>query len=228
MRDGYAGSGPGSITPDGCAVQLWQRLPVGIEPDIIAQAVPPRATILELGAGVGRVTHPLLEQGFRVTAVDESAEMLSHIRGVPTVHGAIEDVRLGRTFDVVLLASYLVHTGDRELALRFLETCRVHAGPTGCVLIQRRPQETPDEVSRQAIIGAGGVARVVSSELVKDGVWQALVEYVFPDATWTHTFTYRPLSYQGFEDELSVAGLAVDRYLTDDRTWVQCRSIFAR
>ena len=222
MRDGYVGTGPGSITPDGCAVQLWRRLPVGAEPEVIAHAIPPRATILELGAGVGRMTHPLVEQGFRVTAVDESAEMLSYVHGAQTVHSTIEDLRLGLTFDVVVLASYLVHTGDRGLARAFLETCRVHAGSTGQVLIQRRPQETPDEVSRQANLGAGGVARVTSSDLVGDGVWQARVEHVFPDATWTQTFIYRPQSYQEFEDELSSAGLHVDRYLTEDRAWAQC------
>ncbi len=58
MRDGYEGTGPGAITPDGCAVELYARLPVGDEPDIIAAAVPAGAHILELGSGVGRVTHP--------------------------------------------------------------------------------------------------------------------------------------------------------------------------
>jgi len=36
----------------------------------------PRGAILELGAGVGRITHPLLELSYRVTAVDNSPEML--------------------------------------------------------------------------------------------------------------------------------------------------------
>lgn len=40
MREGYGGTGPGAITPDGCAVDLYARLPVGDEPDIIAAAVP--------------------------------------------------------------------------------------------------------------------------------------------------------------------------------------------
>jgi hypothetical protein len=35
-RAGYAGTGPGEITPDGCAVELYARLPVAAEPDIIA------------------------------------------------------------------------------------------------------------------------------------------------------------------------------------------------
>ena len=154
----------------------------------------------------------------------KSAEMLSYVRGTQTVCSTIEDLRLGRTFDVVLLASYLIHTGDPGLARRLLDTCRVHAGPSGRVIIQRRPQETPDQLSREATIGAGGVARVVSSAFIGGEVWQAQVQYVFPDATWTQTFTYRPLSYQKFEDELSAAGLHLDRYLTADRSWAECSS----
>src|SRR5688572_25560640 len=79
MREGYEGTGPGAITPDGCAVELYSRLPVRDEPDIITAAVPAGAHILELGCGVGRMTHPLLERGFTVTAVDESAEMLDRV-----------------------------------------------------------------------------------------------------------------------------------------------------
>ena len=70
MREGYEGTGTGAITPDGCAVEVYTRLPIGPEPDIIAAAVPAGAHILELGSGVGRMTHPLLERGFTVTAVD--------------------------------------------------------------------------------------------------------------------------------------------------------------
>ncbi|MBW5424432.1 SAM-dependent methyltransferase, partial [Streptomyces sp. BG9H] len=33
MREGYEGTGPGAITPDGCAVEMYARLAVGDEPD---------------------------------------------------------------------------------------------------------------------------------------------------------------------------------------------------
>src|SRR5580658_2226641 len=38
------------------------------------------AAILELGAGSGRVTIPLARDGFHVTAVDRSPEMLARLR----------------------------------------------------------------------------------------------------------------------------------------------------
>ncbi|GGZ43369.1 hypothetical protein GCM10010387_42090 [Streptomyces inusitatus] len=113
MREGHRGTGPGIITPDGCAVELYDRLGVGPEPDIITAAVPAGATILELGSGAGRVTHPLVERGFAVTAVDESPEMLERVRGARrTVAAPIERLALGEEFDVVTLASFLIHTSD--------------------------------------------------------------------------------------------------------------------
>src|SRR6186713_67753 len=108
-RPGHDGSGPGDITPDGCAVDLYLRLPVDDEPDVIAAAAPPPATLLELGCGVGRVTRALTARGYAVTAVDESAAMLDHVTGARTVRSPIEALDLAETFDVVLLGSFLVH-----------------------------------------------------------------------------------------------------------------------
>lgn len=74
-------------------------------------------------------------------------------------------------------------------------------------------------------IGPGAVAGVVSSEPVGAGVRQVCVEHVFPDATWTQTFTTRDLSHRQFADELVAAGLRLDRYLTGDRSWALCRRV---
>ena len=40
MREGYSGTGPGVITPDGCAVELYSRLSAGNESDVIEAAAP--------------------------------------------------------------------------------------------------------------------------------------------------------------------------------------------
>lgn len=77
----FPGSGPGPQTLDGCSAEFWKLLPAGAEPSLIASTVPSGGSILELGAGVGRVTYPLLELGYRVTAVDNSSEMLAEISG---------------------------------------------------------------------------------------------------------------------------------------------------
>ncbi|MFF1395531.1 class I SAM-dependent methyltransferase [Streptomyces sp. NPDC058287] len=221
MREGYGGTGPGAITPDGCAVDLYARLPAGEEPDIIAAAVPAGASILELGSGVGRMTHPLIERGFTVTAVDESAEMLERVRGARTICSPVEALDAGGTFDVVLLASFLVHAGDVAVRQGMLDTCRRHVADGGCVLIQREGPDYHTNLPRERVDPSGFTVRIVSAEPVGDGVNSVRAEYEFPDAAWTHTFLARPLTREQFEEALAQAGLKVDRYLTDDQVWVR-------
>ncbi|MFD5452541.1 class I SAM-dependent methyltransferase [Streptomyces sp. NPDC003470] len=221
MREGHQGTGPGAITPDGCAVELYSRLPVGTEPDIVAAAVPAGARILELGCGVGRMTRPLLERGFDVTAVDESAEMLEQVCGARTVCSPIEHLDLGETFDVVMLASFLVHAGDVEVRRGLLDACVRHVSESGCVLIQREGADYHTNVPRERVDPSGFTVRIVSAEPVGEGVNSVHVEYEFPDAVWTQTFRARPLTEEQFEEALAAAGLRVDRCLTEDGTWVR-------
>lgn len=221
MREGYQGSGPGAITPDGCAVELYARLPPGDEPDIVAAAVPAGARILELGSGVGRMTHPLLERGFTVTAVDESPQMLERVRGARTVCSPVEALELGETFDVVMLASFLVHAGDAEVRRGLLRACARHMADDGCVLIQREAEDYHVNVPRERVDPRGFTIRIAYSRPVGDGVRQVRAEYEFPDASWTQTFLARPLTREQFEEALGEAGLKVDRYLTEDRMWVR-------
>ncbi|MFF2654484.1 class I SAM-dependent methyltransferase [Streptomyces sp. NPDC058045] len=221
MREGYQGTGPGAIAPDGCAVELYARLTAGEEPEVVAGAVPPWAHILELGSGTGRITHPLLDRGFTVTAVDESAEMLAHVRGARTVRSPIEDLELGERFDAVLLGSYLVHHGDPRVRRGLLDTCRRHVAEDGCVLIQREGLDWHRRIPHERTDPRGFTVRTLSAEPVGDGVNALRIEYVFPDAVWTQVFRSRPLTREEFESTLAEAGLAVDRYLTEDGTWVR-------
>jgi len=119
-------TGPGAITPDGCSVELYALVPARDEPGIIDAAAPRNASILELGCGAGRVTHPLLALGHSVVAVDESPEMLAHVRGARTVAARIDGLELAELFDVVVLASHLVNVPDDDLLAAFLATCASH------------------------------------------------------------------------------------------------------
>lgn len=221
MREGHKGTGPGAITPDGCAVELYARLPVGDEPEVIAGVAPAGARILELGSGVGGVTHPLIERGFTVTAVDESAQMLERVRGARTICGPIEGLDLKEKFDVVLLGSFLVHAGDPEVRRGLLATCLRHVADDGFVLIQREGEDYHTDVPRERVDPRGFTVRTASAEPVGGGVNAVFVEYLFPDGEWTQTFRARPLTKEQFEEALGAAGLKVDRYLTEDRVWVR-------
>ena len=97
--------------PDGSPVGLYTILaPLG-EAELVHDCVPAGEAILELGCGAGRITHGLLALGHPVVAVDQSEEMLSHVRGAETVLADIESLHLDRSFRAVLLASNLVNAG---------------------------------------------------------------------------------------------------------------------
>ncbi len=139
LSEYQTGTGDGVITPDGCAVDVYALLPAGREPQVIHDAIPAGASILELGSGAGRVTHPLVALGHPVLALDESAEMLAHIQGAETIQAPIEGLSLGRRFDAVVLGSHLVNTPDVEQCREFLRTCARHVTPGGVVLIEQAP-----------------------------------------------------------------------------------------
>lgn len=70
--------------PDGSPVSLYLALPGGAEAQLIHEAIPESADVLELGCGAGRVTRHLVKLGHAVTAVDNSPEMLAafpHVAG---------------------------------------------------------------------------------------------------------------------------------------------------
>ncbi|GLZ77982.1 methyltransferase [Actinorhabdospora filicis] len=216
------GSGPGPITPDGCAVAVYTALPSTGEPEIVHAAVPAGASILELGSGAGRLTRDLVALGHPVTAVDESPEMLAHVRDAETHLGDIAVLRLGRTFDVVLLASFLVNTYREDLRAAMLATCRAHVAPGGCVLIQRH---LPSYFAVSTSERYGVRISTLAVDHPEPGVVAATLEYRIGEKVWTHSFQERLLSEVELEECLAEAGLAVDAYLDRDRTWLRARAV---
>ena len=239
------GTGPGVITPDGCAVELYRVLPAMGEPEVVHAAIPAGAGILELGAGAGRVTRRLVALGHPVVAVDESAEMLARVRGADahqdgsgpgstastspgkasvgaeTVRARIQDLDLGRRFEVVLLASFLVNTDDGDLRRRFLEACRRHVGEGGCVLVQRHPPAWFDEAVEGERTDGGITFRLRDLSRPGPGLLAATAEYQVGERVWTQTFTAERLDDEALAAALAEAGLAVDAYLTGDGSWVR-------
>ncbi|HLU73723.1 MAG TPA: class I SAM-dependent methyltransferase [Nonomuraea sp.] len=217
-----SGTGSGPITPDGSPVEFYKLVPVGAEPDIVAGVVPAGGSVLDLGAGVGRVTHPLVERGYEVVAVDESAEMLAEVRGAETVRSRIQDLRLGRRFDGVLLASHLVHTADEAGRQGLLEACARHVADDGAVLIQWLPPEAHDaQAPGQGRTDGGFRIELAALERVAPGVVNATMRYRHGEHEWTQSFTSRRLSDEELARALEEAGLRLAGFLTKDRGWVK-------
>ena len=212
-----SGTGPGPITPDGCAVDFYALLPAMGEPEIVHAAVPPGAAILELGCGTGRLLRPLAALGHPVLGVDESPDMLARIPDLPTVRSTIEELRLDRTFGVVLLASNMINA-PAAVRQEFLATCRAHVSPDGVVVLQQHQPDwfttaAPDELV------VGGIRRVIRSVERAGTHLTVTIEYQVGDRVWTHTFSPCPISEQQLTAGLATAGLTFGQWLTDDRTW---------
>lgn len=208
------------VTRDGSPVELYARLPSMGEPELVHDAIPPGATVLELGAGAGRMTHRLLELGHPVTAVDDSAEMLARIRGAATVHADIVGLDLGRTFDCVLLASQLINVDDDVERAGFLATCARHVAPNGVVILQRYAPDWADDPRPSDTVTGGLRTRVVDPRREAERL-HATVEYELDGRRWTHgPFISRILADDELESRLYVAGLRLDRWLDDRRSWL--------
>ncbi|UBU17704.1 class I SAM-dependent methyltransferase [Nonomuraea gerenzanensis] len=216
------GTGPGPITPDGSPVEFYSMLEAGDEPGIVAGVTPPGGSVLELGAGVGRVTHPLIDLGFEVVAVDESPEMLARVRGARTVVAQVQELRLGERFDTVMLASQLVNTADDAARQALLAACARHVKPGGAVLIQWMPAEAHDRWHAGMGREDGDVSITMAAvEEVSPGVYHATMRYTYgDDRVWTQSFASKRLTDGELAAALEAEGLRLDRFLTEDRTWV--------
>jgi SAM-dependent methyltransferase len=80
--------------------------------EVLAYAGRPIRTALEIGAGTGKATRMFARRAIAVTATDPDAAMLTELRKhvpttVATVQGALEDLALTSTFDLVFAAASL-------------------------------------------------------------------------------------------------------------------------
>ncbi|WP_405150250.1 class I SAM-dependent methyltransferase [Sphaerisporangium sp. NBC_01403] len=216
------GTGPGVITPDGSPVEFYALLEAGDEPEIIRAVVPESGSILELGSGSGRVTHPLVGLGYHVVAVDESPEMLARVHGAETVCSSIQDLRLDRRFDAVLLASYFVNLPDDALRGELLAACRRHVRDDGSVLIQWQPPEAHDawRVGGGRTFEGGSITLAELSRPAPD-VFSGTTRYELDGKVWTQSFTSRRMTNEELAAELASAGLAFAEFLTGDHAWIR-------
>ena len=216
-------AGSGAVAPDGSPVELYLLLPSFGEPEIVHAAIPAGADILELGCGVGRMTHELVRLGHPVTAVDESPEMLGHVRGATTVRTRIEDLDLGQRFACVLLASHFINAADPAERRRVLEACARHVDAGGRVIVETYPADWHPTAG-----DASGHDELEIRYLRAD--WDgstvtAEIEYRVGDRRWTQgPFTAAVRDEPAVTASLEAAGLAFDSWLDDRRTWLAARA----
>jgi SAM-dependent methyltransferase len=201
--------------PDGSPVDVYTRLPELGEGEIVASVLSAGASVLELGCGTGRITRQLVRLGYRVTAVDESSEMLAHVRDAEKVEARIEGLDLKRRFDAVLLASNLV-TAEPEQRRAFLETCRRHAD---LVIIEGLPLGWSPEDGERLL---GDVLSRLCVESFEDGVVRGEMEYEAAGEMWRHSFAMHVFADEAeLQAALAEAGLRFERRI--DARWFTAR-----
>jgi SAM-dependent methyltransferase len=222
--DEHAGSGPGAITNDGCAVEFYALLPAFGEAEIVHAAVPPGASVLELGCGTGRILRPLAALGHPVTGVDDSQAMLDRSPDLPTACARIESLRLDQSFDVVLLASTLINA-DPGTRRGFLAAVRRHLRDDGTAVFQQSPPGWFEslETAERVRDDPGGIQRIIRSARWAPPRLAIEIEYQVGGDVWTHAWTSYQIGDEELAGDLAAAGLRLGDWLTDDRAWFTAR-----
>lgn len=121
----------------------------GIRPSGTGQAI-------DLGAGCGFVTIPLLNAGFCVTAVDFCEPLLEELRlhaaspDVRTIAGDIMDFPLwaGKNPElIVCMGDTLTHLPDTDAVVRLIRQCHEELAPGGRLVLSLRDYSREDEGS---------------------------------------------------------------------------------
>jgi SAM-dependent methyltransferase len=111
-------------------------------------------SVIEWGAGTGRIAIPLAEKGFDITAVEVSEKMVengrSKSRSVEWVCGDMRNVKLGKQYRLAVCAfnSFLCLTSVDD-ALAFLGNAREHLEPGGLLAIEVSAF-SPEELSEES------------------------------------------------------------------------------
>jgi SAM-dependent methyltransferase len=229
MTEPPRGAGPGPITPDGCAVDLYLLLQPRGEAELIHAAVREGASILELGCGTGRITRGLVALGHPVTGVDFSVEMLAHMPAeARTVLADIATVRLDERFDVVTLTSNMV-SGDDAQSLAFLRTARAHVAPDGLVVIERLHPRWGDPEAMRALAAPKTRDHLTGSlhDIEGDGTTITMtIRYEHDDGrVWTQRSTMAARSDEALAALLHEAALEPARWLDEDADWLAAQPL---
>jgi SAM-dependent methyltransferase len=129
--------------------------------EALASAAVPRAeTVLELGAGAGgNAFH--LKQRFRCTLTDLSEEMLGLSRELNPecehLLGDMRTLRLGRTFDGVLVHDAVMYMTSEEDLLAMARTAFLHTRPGGAAVFA--PDYVRETYHEDSQLHAGGDGR---------------------------------------------------------------------
>lgn len=213
-----------TTAPDGSPLPVYLAAPPGDTAAVAMRVVEPPATVLELGAGAGRETRPLVACGYEVVAVDESPAMLAHVTGARTVEADLFTLDLGERFDLVVGGSHFVDDADPDQRAALYATCARHLADGGAVLLERYdPTWAADP---QTYSGTAGPVGISFEVLGHDGSsTRARLAYELAGRTWTQEFRFVAVTVAAVDAEARPHGLAVVGVHGQDDTWLELRAV---
>lgn len=123
------------VEPSGW-VRLLQRRNATKAANLLAKALAPAASVLEVGPGFGALAAELVSRGFDVHVVDTSSAVCRAVTSrTPAIRahcGLLSDMPPDMVFDAVVASHVLEHVSD---PLGFLRSIRLHVKPSGFVSI---------------------------------------------------------------------------------------------
>ncbi|MCB2205052.1 class I SAM-dependent methyltransferase [bacterium] len=179
--------------------------------------------VLEITAGTGRVTLPLLREGVRITAVDVAYHQLERLRNkareakleVETVVSDMRELELGRTFPLVIIPfQSLQELTDSCDVTATLRGVRAHIGEGGRAIITLHNPGKQDTVAARAL-------RLVTDTEMKNGN-----RMLFWNARTFDAETNVGTSYQLYE-EYDVDGVLHRKRIFTPRYRVYAKDEFA-
>ncbi|MCT1477617.1 daptide-type RiPP biosynthesis methyltransferase [Microbacterium sp. p3-SID336] len=178
---------------EGAGTDFYERL-VGGDPveirEVLALARTTGDPILDLAAGSGRLTIPLVRSGRRVTALDSSSDMLSRLRRAlpdhPLLDGVVADMRsfaLGRVFPLIVLGATSITLLDRAGRARLYAAVQGHLAAGGVFALTVAGGASATELSSPqdreiTVPGPDGAQTYLFSQQIEDGGSTRLVNWV--------------------------------------------------
>lgn len=184
--------------------------------------------VLDLAAGSGRLTFPVLATGRRVTALELSAGMLAiladRLSAAPAavrdrcsvVRGDMTDFAVDRRFGVVLLGTTSISLLDGDGRRALYERVRRHLDPSGVFLVSTvdvRPGSGEASPIRFEVTGSSGRRyRLFEHHAPGAAVRSVVIVPAPPAGGEVHAFTSSigVLPADRLADELAAAGLRVE------------------
>ena len=163
--------------PDPGFAELYASLPdaTDLEP-WLGWCRQSRGTVLYLGVGAGRLAVPLQASGVAMVGVDSHPEMLARLRSraaLELVQDRIEDLHLGRRFELVMAPSNILYTrqrlaaaarhAERRVAFELVNPHWLRAGAGSGV----RLRAATDDRAEIEVDYEGGFTQLASVELIR-------------------------------------------------------------